>query len=197
MASPRALVAALDDRCQSWENRSIRQIGDFVLIIPGAASGRSDAAHGPKPLSFIAREPPRPIPEESHHEDRRASSAANLIDEATPLVNGTTVGQALDEALRLANDPDATKQKRNEIKNVLDAINNNVNTALGDECVSEENGEVGVSSPAPPSPSPTLPQTPPPGKLTICHKGKRTLSISAAAWPAHQAQGDTMGPCVP
>lgn len=52
----------------------MRQIGDFVLIIPGAASGRSDAAHGPKSLSFIAREPPRPIPEKWHHEDRRASS---------------------------------------------------------------------------------------------------------------------------
>ena len=116
--------------------------------------------------------------------------AANLIDEATPLVNGTMVGQALDEALRVANDPDATKQERNEIKNVLDAINNNVNTVLGDECVSEENGGVELPSPAPP-------QTPPPGKLTICHKGKKTLSISADAWSAHQAHGDTMGPCVP
>jgi hypothetical protein len=32
-------------------------------------------------------------------------------------------------------------------------------------------------------------------KVTICHKKKNTLSISANAWPAHQAHGDTMGAC--
>jgi hypothetical protein len=32
-------------------------------------------------------------------------------------------------------------------------------------------------------------------KITICHKKKNTLSISASAWPAHQAHGDTMGAC--
>jgi uncharacterized membrane protein YgcG len=32
-------------------------------------------------------------------------------------------------------------------------------------------------------------------KLTICHKGKNTLTISVRAWPAHQRHGDTLGPC--
>ncbi len=33
------------------------------------------------------------------------------------------------------------------------------------------------------------------GKVTICHKGKNTISISVNAWPAHAAHGDTEGPC--
>ena len=32
-------------------------------------------------------------------------------------------------------------------------------------------------------------------KVTICHKGKRTISISKSAWPAHQRHGDTLGSC--
>lgn len=32
-------------------------------------------------------------------------------------------------------------------------------------------------------------------KVTICHKGKQTLSIGASAWPAHMAHGDTLGAC--
>ena len=32
-------------------------------------------------------------------------------------------------------------------------------------------------------------------KVTICHKGKNTISVSLDAWPAHQAHGDTMGAC--
>jgi hypothetical protein len=30
-------------------------------------------------------------------------------------------------------------------------------------------------------------------KVTICHKGKNTITISA--WPAHMAHGDTEGAC--
>lgn len=33
------------------------------------------------------------------------------------------------------------------------------------------------------------------GKITICHKGKNTITVSQSSWPAHQRQGDTMGPC--
>src|SRR5262245_47263466 len=33
------------------------------------------------------------------------------------------------------------------------------------------------------------------GKITICHEGRNTITISANAWPAHQAHGDTLGPC--
>ncbi len=39
------------------------------------------------------------------------------------------------------------------------------------------------------------------GKITVCHipKGnpakKKTISIGASAWPAHERHGDTLGPC--
>jgi hypothetical protein len=32
-------------------------------------------------------------------------------------------------------------------------------------------------------------------KITICHKGKNTITISVDAWPAHMAHGDTEGAC--
>lgn len=65
--------------------------------------------------------------------------AANLISEGTPLTDPTypTVGDALTEAIAVANDPSADRQTRNAIKDVLDDINNNVNTVLGDECIGE------------------------------------------------------------
>jgi hypothetical protein len=36
---------------------------------------------------------------------------------------------------------------------------------------------------------------PPAGKVTLCHKGKNTLSVSVNAVPAHRRRGDTLGPC--
>lgn len=33
-------------------------------------------------------------------------------------------------------------------------------------------------------------------KVTICHKGKKTVSISVRAWPAHKRHGDVEGACV-
>lgn len=33
-------------------------------------------------------------------------------------------------------------------------------------------------------------------KVTVCHKGKKTVSISVRAWPAHKRHGDTEGACV-
>jgi hypothetical protein len=32
-------------------------------------------------------------------------------------------------------------------------------------------------------------------KVTICHKGKKTITISKNAWPAHKRHGDTLGTC--
>ena len=32
-------------------------------------------------------------------------------------------------------------------------------------------------------------------KITICHKQKRTITVSVNAWPAHQRHGDTVGTC--
>ena len=68
--------------------------------------------------------------------------AANLIDESTPLTGGSfpTVGDALIEAITVANDPAASKDDRNRIKDVLDDINNNVNTVLSEDCVGDDDG---------------------------------------------------------
>lgn len=35
------------------------------------------------------------------------------------------------------------------------------------------------------------------GKVTICHKGKNTLTVSVNAWPAHEAHGDARTACAP
>ena len=32
-------------------------------------------------------------------------------------------------------------------------------------------------------------------KVAVCHKGKKTLSVSVNAWPAHKAHGDVQGTC--
>jgi hypothetical protein len=34
-----------------------------------------------------------------------------------------------------------------------------------------------------------------PGKVTICHKERVTISVGAPAWPAHQRHGDSLGTC--
>ncbi len=41
-----------------------------------------------------------------------------------------------------------------------------------------------------------LAQYQPGKKVTICHKGKNTITISLKAWPAHQRHGDTLGRCL-
>jgi hypothetical protein len=32
-------------------------------------------------------------------------------------------------------------------------------------------------------------------KVTLCHKGKNTITVGAGAVAAHLAHGDTLGPC--
>ena len=32
-------------------------------------------------------------------------------------------------------------------------------------------------------------------KTTVCHKGRKTITIGVSALPAHRAHGDTEGPC--
>ena len=32
-------------------------------------------------------------------------------------------------------------------------------------------------------------------KVTVCHKGKKTIKIALAAWPAHKRHGDALGQC--
>ena len=67
---------------------------------------------------------------------------ANLVDETTPLTDGSfaNVGEAFTEGVATASDPDATKQERNAVKDVIDLIDDNANTALGDECVDDTEG---------------------------------------------------------
>ncbi|MDH3304546.1 MAG: PKD domain-containing protein, partial [Gammaproteobacteria bacterium] len=38
-------------------------------------------------------------------------------------------------------------------------------------------------------------QPPDDNKVTICHKGRQTISVAAAAVDAHLGHGDTLGPC--
>jgi hypothetical protein len=33
--------------------------------------------------------------------------------------------------------------------------------------------------------------------VTVCHKGKNTLTVSVNAWPAHEAHGDARAACAP
>lgn len=48
---------------------------------------------------------------------------------------------------------------------------------------------------APDVPSEPEPPAPEDHKIIICHKGN-TIEIDESAWPAHQAHGDTLGPCL-
>lgn len=45
------------------------------------------------------------------------------------------------------------------------------------------------------TPTATPTGTPPPGKVEVCHKGRRTLSIGADSVAYHLGHGDTLGPC--
>ena len=103
-----------------------------------------------------------------------ATLALNL---AAGLVDEDTVGDAFDEAIEVAKDLGATQADRNEIKDVLDRINNNVNT--DGPCSTPDDDDDDSDSD---------------GKVTVCHKGKKTLTIGASAVPAHLAHGDTRGP---
>jgi len=130
-----------------------------------------------------------------------ATLALNIaagIDPSTSLSGETfrgvpvdSIQAAFDLAVQVATEvPPATKAERNQIKDILDRINNNLNTGLtdcedeGDEVAGE--GEAGGGTGGVVTAS---------IKVTICHKGKNTLTIDESALPAHLAHGDTMGPC--
>ena len=110
--------------------------------------------------------------------------AADTLELSTPLVNETgyaTVGDAFNRALQVATSGSSTD--RNQIKDVLERINENHNT---DVCEPDDDDD-------------DVPPTT--GTVTICHippgnpAARHTITIGASAWPAHQAHGDTMGPC--
>jgi len=66
--------------------------------------------------------------------------AANLISEDTAYTGAgfANVGEVLIEATAVANEMPADRETRNAIKDVLDEINNNVNTVLDEDCFTTE-----------------------------------------------------------
>ena len=123
--------------------------------------------------------------------------AAELLESSTPLEGETfrgatlaTVADALAAGIQAANTADASRSERNEIKDVIERINENRNTdspcGADEEPEEEESDDEDAGEGA---------------KMTICHippgnpKAKHTLVISASAWPAHRGHGDTEGPC--
>lgn len=120
-----------------------------------------------------------------------ATLALNLASGTLSLGTGLTgepygtVEAAFDAAVAAASDPSTSRDERNQIKDVLERINDSENTAAQcDTLPDDDEGE-----------------PPPTGKVTICHippgnpANAKTLSIDGSAWPAHQAHGDTMGAC--
>jgi hypothetical protein len=102
-----------------------------------------------------------------------------------------TVGEAFDAAVAAALDGGLSSGERNEIKDVLDRINNNQNHDTCSNVTPDDDTDGGDDDGGAPTS----------GQLTICHippgnpSARHTLVIGASAWPAHQAHGDTLGPC--
>ena len=110
--------------------------------------------------------------------------AAKTLTRDTALVGEPylTVGAAFDAAVAVANNPAATTEVRNQIKDVLESTNGGQNTVV---CEPTDDDD----------------EPPPTGQITICHippgnpGNRHTITIGASAWPAHHAHGDTMGAC--
>ena len=92
--------------------------------------------------------------------------------------------KALEEAILIASDLFSARSDRNKIKDVLENIN---------ECEEEEDEDDGDDEDdLSPECQDAVDSK---GKVTICHKGKNTITISVNALPAHLAHGDTCGAC--
>jgi hypothetical protein len=123
---------------------------------------------------------------------------AELLDEGTSLI-GEELG-TVREAVQAAFDilaSGGTRSEINEVKDVLDRINNNVNTEGDCEPTESEDDDPDVpDDPDDPIQVPAECQPFVTGKkVTICHKGKNTLNVAIDALPAHLAHGDSCGPC--
>jgi hypothetical protein len=117
--------------------------------------------------------------------------ASSTISRGEALVNEpgySSVGAAFDAAVALADGSASSQQERNQVKDVLERINENQNTAVCEN--NEEDDDSDGDDDAPAS-----------GKMTICHippgnpNARHTLEIDASAWPAHRAHGDKEGGC--
>jgi hypothetical protein len=122
--------------------------------------------------------------------------AAGTLTRDTPLLGEPdypTVGAAFDAAVQAAS-TGAGRADRNRIKDVLDRINNNQNTAACEDGTPDDENVPGPGGPG-------QPPTPNSGQVTICHippgnpANRRTLTVGASAVPAHLAHGDFVGPC--
>jgi hypothetical protein len=113
--------------------------------------------------------------------------AASTLTRETPLTGEPypNVGAAFDAAVAAAADPNTGRDERNQIKDVLERINESENVATDCDTLPDDDGG----------------EPPPSGKVTICHvppgnpENAKTITIDGSAWPAHQAHGDTMGAC--
>jgi hypothetical protein len=108
--------------------------------------------------------------------------ASETIELDTPLTDSTyaTVGAAFEAAIAAA----AAGTSNNTVKDVIEAINDNENHEACDEEIEDDDDVPTVE-----------------GKVTICHippgnpSKKKTITVGAAAWPAHERHGDTLGAC--
>jgi hypothetical protein len=132
-----------------------------------------------------------------------AATALNLAagfisagDQLTAPDSGT-VGDAFTRAAKAFTDPNASFEERQGAKDVLDRVNNNENLSNG--CTPDEEEEVGEEEEDDGTAGACTLESD--GMITICHvppgnpNAKQTIRISPAAWPAHQAHGDSCGSC--
>jgi hypothetical protein len=116
--------------------------------------------------------------------------AAGTITRETPLIDEPypNVGAAFDAAVQVAVEG-GSRDERNQIKDVIERINENRNHEACDDAEPDDGEDDGDGAP------------PPTGKITICHippgnpSARHTITIDSSAWPAHKAHGDYMGPC--
>jgi hypothetical protein len=122
--------------------------------------------------------------------------AAETVTEGTSLMGESypDVGAAFEAGIAAASG-DGSRDEVNDVKDVLDRINNNVNMEGDCEAEEDDDGE-GDDNGTVELPEECKDDVDESGhKITICHKGKNTITIDVSAWPAHQAHGDTCGPC--
>jgi len=113
--------------------------------------------------------------------------AAGTLSRGTGLVGEpyANVGEAFDAGIAAAKGS-LPPDERNQVKDVLERINESQNTTTGCDVLPDDDDAT---------------EPPPSGKVTICHippgnpDARHTLTIDGSAWPAHQAHGDTMGAC--
>ena len=82
------------------------------------------------------------------------------------------------------------------VSDVFDISGNNISATTTFNSASLVNLPVHTTPTATPAPTATPTPTPIPSrKVTVCHRGKSSLSLPASAVPAHLAHGDTLGAC--